>query len=452
MAVELQQRTSVVVGLGATGLSCVRYLVRNGVHCTVVDSRDQPPGLEQLKKEFPDIRVELGGFNQATLLQASELIVSPGVSLQTTEIANAVKAGVPVTGDIDIFSRLATAPIVAVTGSNGKSTVVAVLAEILRTAGKRVAVGGNLDAEFGKPALDLLEQGDVDFYVLELSSFQLETTACLQAEVAVILNISEDHMDRYASMDEYIEAKQRIFRSCRQAVVNRDSADSMPVEKQDIPIREFGFNVTGEQGVGIREIKGKQILYAQGHPVVAVDELKVVGQHNVANVMAAVTLARALGVDFEPISEAVRCFPGLPHRCQWVATHHGVEFYNDSKGTNVGATVAAVEGLGQRLNGRIVLIAGGVGKGADFGPLAPVLQKWCRQIVLIGEAAATIAEVLDGSPVCYARDMQDAVQLAFTHAESGDAVLLSPACASFDMFENFKQRGDCFVETVRALK
>lgn len=453
MAPQKENKTSVVIGLGATGLSCVRHLTRHGKRCLVVDSREHPPGLEQLRREYPDIEVELGEFKQATLMQARELIVSPGVSLKTEQIANAIAAGVPVTGDVDMFSRLATAPVVAVTGSNGKSTVVAVLAEILRSAGKRVAVGGNLDAEFGKPALDLLEQGQVDYYVVELSSFQLETTQCLGAEVAVILNLSEDHMDRYADLDEYAAAKQRIFRGCNQVVVNRDAQGSLPLETLAVPEWTFGFTKPQQHGVGICESEGRHVLCTQTQTIVAVDELKVVGQHNVANVMAAVTLALALGVAIEPIRDAVRRFPGLPHRCQWVANIHGVDFYNDSKGTNVGATMAAVEGLGQRIGGSIVLIAGGVGKGADFSPLAPAVRRWCRQLILIGEAAGVIADVVKGeTPVKFAESLEQAVQLGLANAQPGDAVLLSPACASFDMFENFKQRGDCFVEAVRELQ
>ena len=217
-----EQKLTVVVGLGATGLSCVRYLVSQNQPCMVVDSRDNPPGLDQLRKEYPQVKVELGGFNETSLSQAKELMMSPGVSLQTREIANAIASGVPVTGDIDLFSRLAPAPIVAVTGSNGKSTVVALLAGILRAAGREFAVGGNLDSEFGQPALDLLNEPGKDLYVLELSSFQLETTEQLGAEVAVILNVSEDHMDRYTGMTDYLAAKRRIFRACHKLVLNRD--------------------------------------------------------------------------------------------------------------------------------------------------------------------------------------------------------------------------------------
>jgi UDP-N-acetylmuramoylalanine--D-glutamate ligase len=448
-----EQKLTVVVGLGATGLSCVRYLVSQNQPCMVVDSRSNPPGLDQLRKEYPQVKVELGGFNETSLSQAKELMMSPGVSLQTREIANAIASGVPVTGDIDLFSRLAPAPIVAVTGSNGKSTVVALLAEILRAAGREFAVGGNLDSEFGQPALDLLNEPGKDLYVLELSSFQLETTEQLGAEVAVILNVSEDHMDRYTGMTDYLAAKRRIFRACHKLVLNRDEDVSGMDGDSALPRWSFGFDVPGPGEVGLNTVAGEQILCFGDEAVLAVSELKIVGRHNIANAMAATCLALALDIDLSSIRQGLQHFPGLPHRCQWVASVDGVDFYNDSKATNVGAAIAAVQGLGEKVAGGLVLIAGGDGKGADFSALAPVLRRWLKGLVLIGRDAERIAAVMDSAvPTQFASDLGAAVQQAASLCEPGDAVLLSPACASLDMFENFKQRGTAFMQAVTALQ
>lgn len=441
---------SVVVGLGATGLSCVRYLASTGKVCKVVDSRENPPGLEPLRKEFPEIEYELGGFNSETLNQAEQLIVSPGVSLQTPEIAAAIAAGVPVTGDVDIFSRVCSAPIIGITGSNGKSTMVSMLVSILQAADLQVAVGGNLEAGLGQPALDLLDQ-QAQLYALELSSFQLETTAHLNAEVAVLLNISEDHMDRYADMGAYAAAKQRVFTGAQKLVVNRDEPETWPVAESGAQRWDFGFSRPGPRGVSLLESSGGQFIALHHDSIMPVSELKVIGQHNIANAMAAVAVALALDIDREFIRTGIREFPGLPHRCQWVASRDGVEFYNDSKGTNVGATVAAVEGLGMRISGHIILIAGGEGKGADFAPLAAAVNRWARVVVLIGRDAAELAGSLDPDVETYfAASMQEAVSVAGDHAKAGDAVLLSPACASFDMFANFQQRGETFIAAVRA--
>lgn len=453
MATESDDRLTVIVGLGGTGLSCAKYFSSLGEKFKVVDSRKNPPGLIELKQKLPDVECELGGFSVQTFLQAKQLVVSPGVSLLTKEIVAAQNAGVPITGDIDIFSKQAGAPIIAVTGSNGKSTVVAMLAAILKKAGINFGLGGNLDGENFKPALDLLNEGKRDLYVLELSSFQLETTENLNAEVVSILNLSEDHMDRYDSLEEYLQAKQRIFNGCKQLVINRDEQYSYPNSELNVPVLDFGFSRPGINGLGLLDDGGDQYLAYQYEKIVSVNELKVFGQHNIANVLAAIALAMAIDVDLKYIKKAITEFSGLPHRCQWVANIGGVEFYNDSKGTNVGATVAAIEGLGQRIQGHIVLIAGGVGKGADFGPLVTAINKWGKEVVLIGEAASEIAAYFNEDIRSYfANDMQDAVKLALQHAVAGDAVLLSPACASFDMFENFQVRGQSFIQSVETMQ
>jgi UDP-N-acetylmuramoylalanine--D-glutamate ligase len=446
-------KVSVIVGLGETGLSCARYLQKKGESFVVVDSRQDPPGLARLRAECPAVKVELGAFRQATLANASRLIVSPGISLGETAIATAVGAGVPVTGDIDIFSRAVTAPIVAVTGSNGKSTVVSLVAEICRQAGIAFGLGGNLEAEGAVPALDLLEEPDRDLYILELSSFQLETTSNLGAEVVVILNFSEDHMDRYEGLGDYLHAKQRIFNGARKVVVNLDSEFSEPPGSVTGEVLKFGLREPRPATFGVRMIAGEEWLAYGDSNLLPVSSLKVAGQHNIANVLAAMAIGKALDIELDLMVEAVQKFAGLPHRCQWVAEVDGVNFYNDSKGTNVGAAVAAIEGLGQSMRGKLVLIAGGVGKGADFSPLRAAVRKHVSAVVVLGSAGQELAGILsDLGPVLFAADMQDAVVKARTASRPGDAVLLSPACASFDMFRDFKHRGEEFINQVRRLR
>lgn len=442
-----------IVGLGKTGMSCARYLSAQNEKFIVVDSRLDPPGLEQLRREYPEVAVELGDFQEATFVNARRLIVSPGVSLKEKVISRAIEQGVPITGDIDIFSRMAKAPLVAVTGSNGKSTVVSMVAEICRQAGVRFGLGGNYEGENARPALDLLEAPDRDVYILELSSFQLETTGQLGAEVAALLNFCEDHMDRYDDLDAYLQAKQRVFNGAHKIVVNRDSEFSKPPAAGAGEIIEFGLQEPGQGMFGVRQVDGEDWLAYETRNLLPVVNLKVIGQHNVSNVLAAMAIGSSLGIELEVIIEAVQKFAGLPHRCQWIAELDGVTYYNDSKGTNVGATAAAIEGLGEKLPGKIVLIAGGVGKDADFYPLRPVVSRYVRSLILLGSAAAELAEVVDGlAPVAFATTMQDAVVRASSEAHAGDAVLLSPACASFDMFKNFSHRGQEFIDQVRRLQ
>lgn len=453
MATELDDCLTVIVGLGGTGLSCVKYFAQKGEKVKVVDNRDEPPGLAALREQYPDVEYELGDFKLETFVSAKQLVVSPGLSIHSAEIEAAKQAGVVITGDIDIFSKQVDAPIIAVTGSNGKSTVVAILAAILRKAGKNFGLGGNLDGENFKPALDLIAEGKKELYLLELSSFQLETTESLGAAVATILNLSADHMDRYEGIDDYHRAKQRIFIGCKQVVINRDDKKSYPLEECDATVWDFGFSRAGANGLGLLEEGDDQYLAYQLEKIVSVNELKVFGQHNISNVLAAVALAMAIDIDMNAIKEAITEFSGLPHRCQWVAKINGVDFYNDSKGTNVGATVAAVEGLGEHISGHLVLIAGGIGKGADFAALAPAVNKWGKAVVLIGQDAVEMASHFGAEVQTYfATDMQDAARIALQHSTIGDAVLLSPACASFDMFENFQHRGFAFIESVETLQ
>lgn len=447
------QNPTVIVGLGATGISCVRHFAKLGCNFKVVDSRNSPPALEELKASFPEVEVELGPFREQTFISASSLVVSPGVSLKTPAILEARKRGVPITGDIDIFSQTVDAPIIAVTGSNGKSTVVAILASILKSAGIDFGLGGNLDGDNFRPALDLLLQPEKELYILELSSFQLETTNKLNAAIAVVLNLSEDHMDRYETFEDYYQAKANIYKGCQQVLINLDDKYSERCRGLGLPIWEYGCAEPSDQQVGLTDSLGEQAVAFGAEKLVPVKELNLAGEHNVSNVLAAVGLSLAVSVDLDSIRKGVKAFQGLPHRCQWVAEKNGVDYFNDSKGTNVGATIAAIEGLAKKNSGKLILIAGGDSKGADLQELVPAVQQWCKQVVVIGRDALIIQRVLEAHvPVSLASDLGGAVQLARLASVAGDIVLFSPACASFDMFENFQVRGRAFIDFVEDLR
>ncbi len=447
-----QNPASVIVGLGDTGFSCARYFIRRGRRFRVVDTRSQPPRLADLANLKPDVEVELGEFRAERLLGASELVVSPGVDPRTPALAAAARAGVPITGDIDIFSREARSPIVAVTGSNGKSTVIAMLAEILDQANVNYGLGGNLDGRLFRPALDLLEE-ERDWYLLEISSFQLETTRRLNADVALILNISPDHLDRYGSLDDYIRAKQRIFRGCGRIVLNRDEARGRPTDPAAAAVISYGLDAPAPGQAGLLRRDGVRWLASGNECYLSASALKMPGEHNVSNALAAMALALAMGAEREHIVAGLAAFAGLPHRCQWVANVAAVDYYNDSKATNVGAAAAAVRNLAAARSGRVLLIAGGVGKDADFVPLAPAVRESARAAVLIGRDADRIAAALEPEiPLFFADTLDEAVDTARAQALPGDAVLLSPACASFDMFENFQHRGESFIRCVEGLR
>lgn len=439
-------KVKVIVGLGKTGLSCARYLAGLGEPFKVIDTRQNPPGLHQLEAECPDAELELGEFSEATLMNAAQLIVSPGVDLDTPLLKQARESGVPVTGDIDIFARRIHAPIVAITGSNAKSTVTTLVGEMAKAAGVDVAVAGNI----GLPVLDLLKEPEAALYVLELSSFQLETTSDLGAEVATVLNLSLDHMDRYASEAAYRDAKHRIFQGCRQAVINDDD----PASRADLPadVRQWHFSLAPNAGCEFSLVDqgGEPCLGFNGEPLMPVSDVRIAGRHNTANALAALALGHAVGLPMPAMCETLRTFAGLPHRCQWVAEKGGVAWYNDSKGTNVGACIAAVNGLSGK--GRIILLAGGQGKGADFGALREPLSTHAKLAILFGEDAPRIEDAIrDVVRTLEAATLEEAVALANANAVAGDVVLLSPACASFDMFANFEDRGERFARCVGEL-
>jgi len=441
----------VIVGLGTTGLSCARWFHARAESFSVVDSRSNPPGLAQFQTEFPDVDLRLGGFDTDLLCAADELVVSPGVSLRTPEIQAAIAAGVTITGDIDIFSRHVRKPVVAVTGSNGKSTVVTLLGHMARKAGLSVGVGGNLDGEDAAPALDLLRAGDRDLYVLELSSFQLETTAELGATAAVILNVSADHMDRYDTLRDYHQSKQRIFLGCSHAVVNRDDAASVPETKVQSSIT-YGTGLPGAGSWGVTEVDGVDYLAFGAETVMATSELLIPGGHNISNALAALALGDAVGLPRHAMVAALRNFRGLPHRCEWLRKLRGVDYYNDSKGTNVGAALVAIESIGEMISGRLLLIAGGLDKESDFTVMQPAVERFVVVAILIGRDAAKLVAAFHGfTETVTAGSMEEAVEIAAARAAPGDAVLLSPACASFDMFDNFMHRGRVFAAAVEVL-
>lgn len=436
---------TLVVGLGETGLSVARYLSREGVPVAIVDSRDNPPGLERLRTELPaDAGLFLGGFSSEAFAHAEQIVISPGVSLDEPAVREAVSRGIPVVGDVELFAQAATAPVAAVTGSNGKSTVVTLLNAMAQQAGVDVRTGGNI----GTPALDLIGDKEPDLYILELSSFQLETLYSLQPKVAVVLNVSEDHMDRYAGIDAYAAAKQRIYREAGVQVVNADDARAAALADHGRPVVGFTLSEPMADGWGIREQHGEPWLAKGDDCLLPVSAVSMTGRHNLANALAALAMGEVLGFDRKAMIETLTGFHGLPHRMQLVTRRHGVAWVNDSKGTNVGATLAAIEGI----DAKVVLIAGGDGKGADFSGLRDVLARKGRAAVLIGKDAPQLQALLEGVlPVAVADDMTRAVREADALAEPGDTVLLSPACASTDMFRNFVERGEVFMDAVRGL-
>ena len=446
MGVIVSDRRTLVVGLGKTGLSCVRYLCEKGRDVAVADSRLSPPGLDDLRAEWPDLPVYLGEFDADLFAGFNELVVSPGISVAEPAIRVAADKGAVIRGDIDLFSEVADAPIIAITGSNGKTTVTTLVGEMARAAGRRVEVGGNI----GTPALELLGRG-ADLYVLELSSFQLETTRELNALAATVLNVSDDHMDRYPDKMAYFQAKQRIFNGCQNAVVNLDDALSTPMARDNLRFLCFGFHRVNPDTFSTRDDdEGTWITFGFDNLLLA-EELGLMGQHNISNVMAALALGQAAGLPMDVMLDTAKRFKGLPHRCEFVRRVSDVDYINDSKGTNVGATAAAIESL-VPADGKIVLIAGGEGKGADFSLLAEPVAIHCRAVVLIGTDAETIATALGNRvETVNAADIAGAVHTARKLAQPGDRVLLSPACASFDMFRDYGDRGDRFRQQVEGL-
>ncbi len=449
MTLIAAQTKRLIVGLGLTGLSCARHLLKLGLPFDVADSRSQPPGLEELNS-LTDVPVHLGPLSAELLCRYDELLVAPGISLRDPAFAAAREQGVRITGDLDLFCEASTAPIIAITGSNGKSTVTSLVGQMMRDAGYQTAVGGNI----GVPMLDLLAS-DVEVYVLELSSFQLERCSQLQARVACMLNLSEDHLDHHGDMRRYHAAKQRIYRQCQGAVSNRDDALTQPLIPDDTPHRRFSL-LTPEPGdFGILESDGRPHLATFQEPLMPVAELPFVGRHNWSNALAALAIGSQFGLPMTGMLASLRDFKPLPHRCESLGQHAGLRWVNDSKATNAGAALAAVKGLAAESSegASLVLIAGGRGKGDDYQGLIDELAGCGRGLVAVGETADELVSALrDRLPVERAQDMAGAVSAAQALAQPGDTVLLSPAAASFDQYRSFEHRGDCFRDCVMALQ
>jgi UDP-N-acetylmuramoylalanine--D-glutamate ligase len=452
---DLRGKKVLVLGLGDTGLSMTRWLARRGAIVSAADTRAEPPHAAELRRDLTAVTLECGEFRDASLRAVDLIAISPGIDRRTPVIAAAVARGVPIAGDIELFAQalppaVSSMPkIIAITGTNGKSTVTRMAGDICAAAGYDTIVAGNI----GTPVLDALTEIEngrraPDAFVLELSSFQLETTASLEADAATMLNLSEDHLDRYDGIEDYAAAKARIFHGSGAQIVNREDARSAAMAQ---PGREvWSFSTDGpssERAWGIAQRDGRPALARGTHTLMPVADLPVAGLHNAANALAAGALCHAIGIADAPIVKALRAYQGLPHRVETIAVIDGVTYYDDSKGTNVGSTVAALNGFTQP----VVLIAGGEGKGQDFGPLREPVRHHARAVVLIGRDRERIAAAIAGAGVAIERaeSMDEAVQLARAASRHGDVVLLSPACASYDMFKNYGHRGDVFATAVR---
>lgn len=435
---------AVIAGLGRTGLSVARHLLARGWTLSGTDTRDNPPELAALLKIAPQMRISTGALDEALLDDADCVVVSPGVPLQGPFFATARALGLEIVGDIELFARAKPGRVVGITGTNGKSTVTTLLARMAARAGLKVGAGGNL----GPPALDLLDEAGTELFVLELSSYQLETTASLELAAATVLNVTPDHLDRYASMADYAGAKARIFARCATAVINLDDPLVAAMPQPGQRTLSFSLRATIGADYSLQQHDSRWWLARQQQTLLAIDDLKIGGLHNAANALAALALGEALGLPLPAMLEELKMFPGLAHRAEWVADINGVRYINDSKGTNVGATLAAVAGF----EGPLVVIVGGDGKQQDFAPLRQAFAGKVRHAVLIGRDAPQLATALAG--VCSienCRSLEEAVQACARSARAGETVLLSPACASLDMFRDYAHRGDVFTAAVRRL-
>jgi UDP-N-acetylmuramoylalanine--D-glutamate ligase len=429
---SLANKNIVVVGMGLTGLSCVRFLLAKGAKVIAMDSRNE------LTINL-DVPLFLGKFNIRKLTEAHLIVLSPGVDLKTPAIQQAIESGVHVVGDIELFAQFNTCPVIAITGSNGKSTVTHLVAEMCKAAGKKVLMGGNI----GVPALDLLEQS-ADVIVLELSSFQLETTDSLTPLVATVLNITEDHLDRHVDLKSYNKIKLKVYENCQFMVCNRDDILSYPVNSN--ATMSFGLSQTN---FGFSWDNDNNCILFDGETFLDSKSCLLVGGHNMLNIQAAAALAKVFGIDDKSIRQGAQIFGGLQHRCQTVSMFNNVRWINDSKATNVGATLAAIHGLVSNISGKLILIAGGEGKGADFSVMTECLTQFVGLLITLGKDGDKIARLHSNN--LKVQTIEEAVLIAAKHSQAGDVVLLSPACASLDMFISYQQRGDFFAKAVREL-
>lgn len=435
---DYKNKNMVVIGLGKTGLSVVDFLVKKHANVKVIDTRANPAGAEQLDKHIP---LHTGGLNQDWLNAADTIVISPGLAVKTPEIQTALAQGVEVIGDIELFVREANEqhkPVIAITGSNGKSTVTTLTAEMAKADGLRVGMGGNI----GIPALSLLDE-ECDVYVLELSSFQLETTYNLKAAAATVLNVTEDHMNRYVDLEDYRQAKLKIYVNAKTAVINAEDVLTQEDHQQSAPI-QVSFGET-KADYWLKSENGKQYLMAKEEMILPVDEMLITGRHNYMNALASIALVQAVGVKTAAIQTALRAFGGLDHRFQVAHFAHGVRWINDSKATNVGSTVAALTGL--QLEGNLHLLLGGDGKGADFSELAKLINQPNYFCYCFGQDGAALAKLSSQSQLF--DTMEQAIKALRPTLKSGDMVLLSPACASLDQFASFEKRGEEFTRLAK---
>ncbi len=447
---KLAGKKILVLGLGDTGRSMVHWCMRQGAQVRAADSRAEPPHAAQIRLQWPQVEIITGAFNAACFQNIDLIAISPGIAL-----ASLPPTKIPVVGDVELFAQALMAhpaKVLAITGSNGKTTVTALCGAMCRQSGARTVVAGNI----GLPVLEALsavEDGAAlpEIFVLELSSFQLETTSTLHADAATVLNVTQDHLDRYTDLSAYAAAKARIFAGQGMQLLNGDDANSCALVEPGRSVQYFGLRApANDADWGLAEVDGQEWLMHGQQKLLPCKEIPLAGRHNAANALAALALCTAIGLPMAPLLAALRAFTGLPHRVQKIAEVGGVIFYDDSKGTNVGATVAALTGMREW----VVLIAGGEGKGQDFSPLKPACAAHARAVVLIGRDAPQMAAALEhcGVPLLPARDMEEAVRLAFQQSHAGDAVLLSPACASFDMFRNYVHRAEAFIAAVHKLQ
>ena len=444
---QLKNKQILVLGAGLTGMSCVRFLAKHQLSCDLNDSRENIINREEFKQSFPGCSLHLGAWNEALIKQAQVILISPGIDLAAEGLNKLISDDCQVMGDVELFCQVTDKPMVAVTGSNGKSTLVSLLAHIGQSLGKNVALGGNI----GVPVLEQLSD-DIECYILELSSFQLETLKSMKAVAASVLNVSDDHLDRHLTLENYSEIKQRIYQQCQTAVINRD--DKLSYSQIDLPVDQvvsFGSNSAKQGDFGLALLDAKYYLTFGDEKLISLEELPLAGIHNALNYLAALALGYCLGWAIPDMISQFDSFKGLAHRCQRIATSDNITWINDSKATNVGATLAAINGLSSTLvDNKLILIAGGDGKGADFSPLKAPIEKVVSFLITLGKDGGEIANLKNNSQ--QVATLAEAVSLANQQANSGDIVLLSPACASIDMFKNFAQRGEMFTDAVIALQ
>ena len=443
LKLEWKEKNILIVGYGVSGISCANFLSDNDVEFSIVDSRTNIKNVSNINQRY---MIKFGDFQENDFSAADILIVSPGVSIKHPFIQKAIEEGKEVLGDVDLFCRVVDAPVIAITGSNGKSTVTTLVGDILKASDINAKVGGNI----GVPCLDLLDsdhshEAKADCYILELSSFQLETTSHLKAYASVILNLSEDHMDRYDSFLDYCNAKQRILNDSKYTIINLDDklASKLSLTEDSIT---FSLNTKADFTLGLKA--GKEWVFHNDTPFLDISKLKIVGQHNKSNILAAMSLCSVFDIDIDKTAQAINTFSGLEHRSQLISDFNNVQWINDSKATNIGATSAALNGFSNR---SLYLILGGQSKGQDFTDLLPVLTSNIKQIFIYGEDSVLIANSIKEKTKI---SIQCVPTLKVSTNEisklviDGDVVLFSPACASFDQFDNYMHRGQSFIQYV----